>query len=272
MTFPYEVEFPDGVRYRQAELAGGNRVFARHLNDYELWFLKVTHHGQYYEPNKDWWWRNSLPMVYQVDGGTATPITDAIQYHIMALNPNATPKQIRMGLNYYRAFTNGLGKGFDTRSFLMLFANKVMSSFLPKSVMLAVGGDYVPLRDLFNGKDMNAPHPKEDKVRVVGNDTYRGVFSTDGDWFYPEYINPDIEVPVWNDFKDMWWLHRTALNIHKNIASGMPRFSDFNQGNGYPFKLPFIARPLPDQKIRLPARAMQVVTQEADQYTTYIGV
>jgi len=215
------------------------RRYWRVLHDYEIWKKKFTWsgHGQFYH-EEGWDWRNGMPEVFWLFDGTATEITQNCQELIKAMNPNTTMKKLRVAFDWMRAFTNGLGKGFDTK-------NDPQSS------------DYVPLRDHFTNSDLDAPYPRFDKIRLCGGATVRGVI--DGDYLVVEHLTPD-NIPSLEWMNDHPWLRFRALSTHN--SGGKPTFSDFQQGNGYPLMVPLVSK----NDVRFPLGALEEVDGIADPF------
>lgn len=253
-SLPYEITF-NGKVYRADSVVtpppttppSTEKVYVRVLHDYEI-FLKqiyVDTSGQYYDPKKEWTWRLYLPEVYHIDGGVSTEITDVAQKLIATMNPNTTMKKLTVGLDYMRAFTNQLGNGFDTRGGLE-------------------PNQKVRLYNWFLQEDMTYPFPSHDKIRVVGGQTLYGYFGGDG-WFYPDYLDP-YNLPAWSELESMFWLYMRAISVGMNKTTRLPKFDDFNQGNGYPFLLPFMSR----MPVRVPEQTLQVTAGWTDPMKVYI--
>jgi hypothetical protein len=238
-------------------------VYYRHLHDYEIHKHKIAvpGHSQYYKPDRDWDWRakHGHPEVFWQFNALRTYMSRHHQELIAEMNPFTTSKKLRVALDYMRAFTNGLGKGFDTRSFLTLF----MTRFKVVKSLFAVN-DYVPLQDWFNCIDLTAPEPSMDKgIRLCGGAIVKAAKIKDG-WLYPEYIHPD-NIPEWIELQHKPWLYFRALNCHVN-ADKQPTFSNFNQGNGYPLLIPFVSASQP----RLPLAVFQRVTEFLDPMKVWV--
>jgi hypothetical protein len=155
----------------------------RHLTDYEIamrwqeWKIKHPTNNQYNHAD-DWAWRTvpfGLPMVYWLDGSHQVRFDEAWQMLLWSgINPGMDPKRWRIMWDWMRAFSNGLGKGFDTRSLFMRSLAFVISrtSHNFRSVMPAtLQNGYVPVKDYPNKIDLkgDTPYLAKDKIRVCGN-------------------------------------------------------------------------------------------------------
>ena len=273
--------------YQTISINKGTKNLARMLHDPELWKIQFTHpdYGQFYQEGLGWDWRVHLPEIYTLGGSHNTPMNESWQYTSFDINPLMSPKQWRVLYDHFRAFTNGLGKGFDTRNFFMRVVqfmgavwNREDESFMasiPRALNLAI--EYVPLKDYINKIDLkpdSTPLMRQDKSRLTGGHTFE--CESDGDdWIVKTFDgNSDSPQERWladNPSKgilDFIEAHKFqlmhAVSIERTAAKE-PRIIPFPQNGGRRVLVPLMTR----REVRIPKGATEKVTKWKDPYTVF---
>jgi len=220
----------------------------RVLHDYEINQVRRFHFPPQYDHVNDWSWRDGYPEVFWLEGSHNVPLDESWQNLIAGLNPGMDGKKLRIVWDYVRAFSNGLGKGFDT-------LHDPSNPY------------YVPVRDYFNMRDLNAPSPlTKDKVRVCGGAVVQGVI--DGEFLIVDTMNGNMPAPslAWVEQRKHYYFE--AVTTHRR-ADGGPQIARFQQNAGGPVYIPLVAR----MPVRIPLGILQDVsgiTGEVDPLKVYL--
>lgn len=205
----------------------------RVLHDYEIYAVREFTYAPQYDHVDKWYWRNGDPEVFWLEGSHQVPLDESWQRLIMGLNPGMDGKKLRVVWDFMRAFSNGLGKGFDT-------------------VHSPLSADYVPLRDYFTNRDLTVTGTlRKDKVRVCGGAVVRGVM--DGDFLLVDTLDGNQPAPALDWVLPRNWLYFEAVTTHQRVTDGAPQIARFVHNGGSPVYIPLVAR-LP---VRIPLGILQ---------------
>jgi hypothetical protein len=212
----------------------------RVLHDYEIYAKKASHpeHGQLYNKNRNWYWREGYPEVFWLLGSHRVPFSEAWQKLSYEINqPWLDDVRWRAVYGDATAFMNGTGFG------------GVANSNLP----------YVPRKDYINRIDLNASElPAWDKVRVCGGATISGRDNGDGT-VTVDTLNYSY-VPSAQSLLERPWYYFHAVSVHR--SGNKEVVVDFPQGNGHPVLIPLVAM----REVRFPIVALEKVNDIADPY------
>jgi len=259
----------------------------RHLTDYEIamrWKeYKIEHPtNSQYNHVDDPFWRATNPMVYYLDGSHQVQFNKAWQYVLYDMNPGIDPKKWRILWDWMRAYSNGLGKGFDTRSLLVVMIARVFG-FLPSTARsllpVVLQSDYVPVQDFINEKDLSPSNPllAKDKVRVNGNTVVK-ILRVEGEFGVVQTLDGNSNPPPVKDILKNPHLWFYANNVHYSKLTKSQLISPFNYNLPQGCRIPLVAKK--EVKVFMPALqpasecppSPDIPDYPVDPYKTYLYI
>jgi len=253
-------------------------------HDYNIWERQFTYpgHGQLYHPS-GWDWRLGMPALFWLYGKHKTELNKSWQITSFETNPGMNPKKWRILWDWMRAWSNGLGFGFDTRNLFMraLAIVRMIKTEDEVSIMGALNNAlsaYVPVQDFVNNRDIKAGVPllTKDKVRIACGHTFEGeksgdmvavkTFDANNDSPQEKWMidNPGKTIEAFIDVHKYQFMHAVSTAGRGDN----PAVAMFPQNDGRRCLVPLMAI----REVTFPLGALQPVTEFQNPYVIQKGI